>query len=228
MLTSESIKEIALAMNQFQQEVEQPSKSADNPFFKSKYVPLENVISTIKKYAIPKGLSYFQDTMTNEKGDIGIRTRIQHVSGQFIETDILYLPNDKKNAQGAGSSITYARRYQLSAAFGIASDEDDDGNGAAGVGKDTSTPKGNATNEDDKKQANNDFFKQKKEILNRIKALAVKTLADESAIKDFIISTSNERLNKKYTDFNSKNLETGIDVLLTLEDKANKNNKVAK
>lgn len=221
MKTSETIKEISIALNEFQKEVEQPSKSADNPFFKSKYVPLENVISTIKKYAIPKGLSYFQDTLTKDNGEIGVQTRIMHVSGEFIETEPLYLPNDKKNAQGAGSSITYARRYQLSAAFGLSSDEDDDGNGAAGVGKDTSTPKGNTTNEDDKKQANNDFFKHKKEILNRIKALAAKTKADESALKDFIINTSNEKLNKKYTDFNSNNLETANGLLLTLEEKAN-------
>ena len=219
MLTSESIKEIALAMNQFQQEVEQPSKSADNPFFKSKYVPLENVISTIKKYAIPKGLSYFQDTMTNEKGDIGIRTRIQHVSGQFIETDILYLPNDKKNAQGAGSSITYARRYQLSAAFGIASDEDDDGNGASNTGNPVSKAKTSSYN--DQKKPANDFFKTKKEVEGRIKELAAKTGKTETLLKDYIVTTTNGKSGKEYKDFNSTNIESSIAILKVMEDKAN-------
>lgn len=222
MQTSESIKEIAVAMNQFQQEVEQPSKSADNPFFKSKYVPLENVISTIKKYAIPKGLSYFQDTLTNEKGDIGIRTRIQHTSGEFIETDILYLPNDKKNAQGAGSSITYARRYQLSAAFGIASDEDDDGNGASSVSKTSSKPKTSSYNNDQKKPAANEFFKTKKEVEGRIKDLSAKTGTTETVLKDYIVKTTNDKSGKEYKDFNSNNIESSVSVLEAMEDKANK------
>lgn len=221
MKTSETIKEISIALNEFQKEVEQPSKSADNPFFKSKYVPLESVISTIKKYAIPKGLSYFQDTLTRDNGEIGVQTRIMHTSGEFIETEPLYLPNDKKNAQGAGSSITYARRYQLSAAFGLSSDEDDDGNGASGLNKDNGQPKGNGNNKKDTKQSDNDFFKQKKEVLDRIKELSVKTNADESALKDFIINTSNDKLKKKYTDFNSNNMETSKRLLVTLEEKAN-------
>jgi len=221
MQTSASIDEIAVAMNQFQQKVEQPSKSADNPFFKSKYVPLENVIATIKKYATPNGLSYFQDTMTNEKGDIGIRTRIQHISGQFIETDILYLPNDKKNAQGAGSSITYARRYQLSAAFGIASDEDDDGNGASNVSKTSSKPKTSSYSNDQKKPAANDFFKTKKEVENRIKELSIKTATTETKLKDYIIKMTNSRSGKDYKDFNSTNIESSIGTLEAMEEKAN-------
>jgi len=38
---------------------------------------------------------------------------------------------DKQNAQGFGSGMTYAKRYSLSMALGIAADEDDDGNAAA-------------------------------------------------------------------------------------------------
>ena len=38
---------------------------------------------------------------------------------------------DKATAQGAGSAITYARRYALSAMLGISSEDDDDGNYAS-------------------------------------------------------------------------------------------------
>lgn len=48
MKTSESIIEISKALSKFQEQAEQPAKSADNPFFKSKYVPLESVISAVK------------------------------------------------------------------------------------------------------------------------------------------------------------------------------------
>ena len=47
-------------------------------------------------------------------------------------------PNSGTNPQGLGSLTTYARRYSLSAAFGIAADKDDDGQTAAEKNSDTS------------------------------------------------------------------------------------------
>lgn len=132
MKRSESVKEIATALNKFHMNLEQPKKSANNPFFKSKYVPLENVQEVVDKYGSPEGLTYLQETISNDKGQAGIRTIVMHTSGEFIESEPLYLPSDKNTAQGAGSALTYARRYSLSAAFGISSDDDDDGNGASG------------------------------------------------------------------------------------------------
>jgi ERF superfamily len=146
MQKSESIIELAKAMAKFQEELEQPEKSADNPFFKSKYVPLPNVISVIKKHAHKHGLSYMQMPITNEKG-IGVETIVMHSSGEYIQFDPFFLPMDKQTAQGAGSSTTYAKRYALSAAFGIDSDIDDDGNGASG--------NSNPSNNSNKQQNNN-------------------------------------------------------------------------
>ncbi|EEO6569076.1 ERF family protein [Listeria seeligeri] len=131
MKTSESIIEISKALSKFQEQAEQPAKSADNPFFKSKYVPLESVISAVKKHAPELGLSYIQIPLT-EENKVGVKTILMHASGEFVEFDPFMLPLDKNTAQGAGSALTYARRYTLSAAFGIASDEDDDGNSASG------------------------------------------------------------------------------------------------
>ncbi|MBC1491433.1 ERF family protein [Listeria booriae] len=131
MRTSETITELSKALAEFQESVEQPTKSANNPFFRSKYVPLENVIAAIKKKAHKLGLSYIQIPL-NEENKVGIKTIISHSSGEYIEFDPFLLPVDKNTAQGAGSALTYARRYTLSAAFGIASDEDDDGNAASG------------------------------------------------------------------------------------------------
>ena len=50
-----------------------------------------------------------------------------HASGEWISCGILSLPVSKIDAQGYGSALTYARRYSLSAAVGVAP-EDDDGN----------------------------------------------------------------------------------------------------
>lgn len=49
MKMSESVIELSVALSKFQEKVEQPAKTANNPFFKSSYVPLENVISAVKK-----------------------------------------------------------------------------------------------------------------------------------------------------------------------------------
>jgi hypothetical protein len=126
---SESIANIAKALSAFQKEVKQPEKNGENPHFKSKYVTLDGTVKAIHDCAPNHGLSYTQMPVTTEYG-VGVITLIMHESGEFIQMDPFILPMDKKTAQGAGSATTYARRYSLSAAFGIVSDLDDDGNEA--------------------------------------------------------------------------------------------------
>ncbi|KYD28076.1 ERF family protein [Geobacillus stearothermophilus] len=130
---SDSIANIAAALCQFQAECPAPKKTAENPHFKSKYSPLEEIISTVKPYLAKNGLSFFQST-TTEGENICVTTLLLHASGEFIESDPLKLPMGKVTAQGAGSAVTYARRYSLCAALGIAAEDDDDANAAeAGV-----------------------------------------------------------------------------------------------
>jgi hypothetical protein len=59
-----------------------------------------------------------------------VETVILHSSGQWLSCGVIAVPVVKNDAQGYGSALTYARRYSLSAAFGVAP-EDDDGNAAA-------------------------------------------------------------------------------------------------
>lgn len=130
MKTSETITNIAAALAKFQADCPAPKKTATNPHFNSKYSPLEEILNTIKPFMAANGLSQLQST-TTEGEQIGVKTILLHSSGEFIEFDTLWLPMGKVNAQGAGSSVTYARRYSLCAALGIAADEDDDGNVAS-------------------------------------------------------------------------------------------------
>lgn len=132
MKKSESIAEIAKALAAFQEEVKQPEKNAANPFFKSNYVNLESVVKTINTYGPKNGLSFTQWPSTNEQGKPGVATLLLHTSGEFVEYDPVYMKSDKDTAQGAGSVISYLKRYALSAIYGITSDEDDDGNNATG------------------------------------------------------------------------------------------------
>lgn len=129
---SESIIELNKALANFHKEVKQPMKDANNPFFKSKYVPLENVVEAIDDVAPKHGLTYSQFPVTTENGLVGISTVLLHESGEFIEFPPATTKPDKNTPQGVGSALTYMRRYSLSAVFGITSDQDDDGNEASG------------------------------------------------------------------------------------------------
>lgn len=124
---SESIKELATALNKAQAEMTGAKKSAANPFFKSKYANLEEVINCVKEPFANNGLSFMQFPVS-EDGSAGVETIILHESGEFI-SNYFMLKCAKNDPQGMGSAITYARRYGLQAAVGIPS-EDDDGEGA--------------------------------------------------------------------------------------------------
>ena len=125
---SESIKNLAIAMNKAQAAMSGAKKSASNPFFKSKYSNLEEVIRAIKEPFADNGLSYMQFTMT--EGDFaGCDTIVMHESGEWISGPTM-IKCSKLDAQGQGSAITYAKRYALQGIAGIPS-EDDDGNAAS-------------------------------------------------------------------------------------------------
>jgi hypothetical protein len=99
-----------------------------NPHFKSKYASLESVIKAVKPHLLKYGILYRQVSKYTENG-ICIET-IFHGHGAELGTGEIFLPVDKRTAQGFGSALTYARRYSLSLACGIGSEEDDDGNQA--------------------------------------------------------------------------------------------------
>lgn len=145
MKTSESIKTISTALAEFQKTTDNPKNTATNPFFKSKYAPLPDIINHIRENLSKNGLSVFQSTGGDGDGSIYVTTRLLHTSGEFIESDPLYIKLEKNTAQGAGSSITYARRYSLSAILNLSSEEDNDGNHPT---QPTAEPKNVPQNED--------------------------------------------------------------------------------
>lgn len=147
---SESIKEIATALSKFQSEVDNPKNTADNPFFKSKYAPLNDILNLVRPILTKHGLSVLQSP-SGDGEKIIITTMLMHSSGEWIELDPLILKADKITAQGAGSAITYGRRYAVSALLGISSEDDDDGNGASGKGK----KKGDKSEPEEQSQAIN-------------------------------------------------------------------------
>ena len=125
---SESIKNLAVSMCKAQSEMGGAHKGANNPFFKSKYADLSAVVQAVKEPFTNNGLSYVQFPI-EESGRIGVETILMHESGEWLSNKFTVNLN-KQDAQGAGSALTYCRRYALQAIAGIPS-EDDDGNNAS-------------------------------------------------------------------------------------------------
>ena len=125
---SETIKELASALNKAQADMSGAKKKATNPFFKSKYSDMNAVVDAVRIPFSDNGLSYSQFPLF-ENGCVGVETILMHDSGEWISS-ILMLPMTKQDPQAAGSAITYARRYSLQSIAGIPS-EDDDGNHAS-------------------------------------------------------------------------------------------------
>jgi hypothetical protein len=130
MKTSESIANIAAALVQFQGEVSNPEKKGVNPHFKSKYAELDDIITTIRPALEKFGLAFIQNPVHDESGKVGAYTLLLHKSGEYIQFDPVLIPLQKSTPHQVGAALTYAKRYSLGAALGIATEEDKDGNDA--------------------------------------------------------------------------------------------------
>lgn len=103
-------------------------KTANNPHFKSRYADLAAVVEAVIDGLNDNGIYLFQRTIECETG-VKIETIFIHESGEERSMGIVHMPVQRNDAQAYGSALTYARRYSLMAACGVAP-EDDDGNQA--------------------------------------------------------------------------------------------------
>ena len=104
-------------------------KRAENPHLRSKYADLAACMEAVQAAINKNGIALVQITHSDRDDQIGIETWFIHESGEAQGFGVLYLPATKHDPQGFGSAMTYARRYSLMAACGIAP-EDDDGEAA--------------------------------------------------------------------------------------------------
>lgn len=130
MQQSNTIAELAKALVVFHVKVDTIKKDAKNPFFKSTYASLPNILEGINEPLIESGLSVAQFPT----GENGLTSILLHESGEFISAEYQMRPV-KDDPQGRGSCITYQRRYALASILGLNIDEDDDGNTATYGGK---------------------------------------------------------------------------------------------
>jgi hypothetical protein len=119
---------ISKALVKAQAAMSHAAKDAKNPHFKSAYSSLASVIDAVRPALSSNGLAFVQKLHTAD-GGVAVETVLIHESGQEMSFGTLFIPATKQDAQGYGSAISYAKRYSLQAALGIAS-EDDDGQAA--------------------------------------------------------------------------------------------------
>jgi hypothetical protein len=136
MKTSPITENIFRALNEVTKEITNPKNSktvavvTPKGKFAYKYAPLSEILELVRPLLSANGLSIMQELYSVDN-KVGVSTLITHTSGEWLETEPFYLITEKDTAQGAGSGITYARRYALSAILGISSEDDDDGNAAS-------------------------------------------------------------------------------------------------
>ena len=123
------MKQISTALVKAQKEFGPALKTHTNPAFRSKYANLSACIEAVIDALNNNNIFLMQPTHECSDGVI-VETIFIHESGEQMSSGKLHVPASKHDAQGYGSALTYARRYSLMTACGIAP-EDDDGNAAS-------------------------------------------------------------------------------------------------
>lgn len=130
-VSSPDIKDLAAALVNVQRDMGKASKSSANPFFKSRYADLNEMIEVSREPLVNNGLSLTQMMVVIDGGPY-LCTQLSHTSGQWLRgfTPLQVPTNKVGDPQVFGSVTTYMRRYAMAAFLGIAQ-EDDDGNSVA-------------------------------------------------------------------------------------------------
>ena len=121
-------KNICAALVKAQRAFGPALKTHTNPAFKSRYADLSACIEAVIDGLNSNGIALVQRQHPHD-GGVCVETIFVHESGEQFSAGMLTVPASKQDPQGYGSALTYARRYSLMAACGIAP-EDDDGNAA--------------------------------------------------------------------------------------------------
>lgn len=127
MNTSEQVNEIFAAIAKFQAAVTTIPRdklvkiaTKSGASMQYKYAPLDQIVERIRPAMAEQSLGFIQSA-ANEH----LITRVIHASGQWIETAVA-MPAINGDIKAYGAALTYTRRYGLSAALGIATDDDDE------------------------------------------------------------------------------------------------------
>jgi hypothetical protein len=130
---SPEIGELAKALPAAQAAITKVGKDAANPHFQSRYASLTEIADAILPAMNGAGITVLQPVSADVDG-VQVTTVLLHSSGQWLRSTHV-VPVSRRDAQGVGSALTYARRQALQALLTVAPQgEDDDAEGAVGRG----------------------------------------------------------------------------------------------
>lgn len=133
------MKQVSAALVKAQKAFGPALKTSSNPHFKSRYADLSACVEAVIDALNSNGIALIQRNVECESG-VCVETVFVHESGESLSSGPLHVPAAKNDPQGYGSALTYARRYSLMAACGIAP-EDDDGNAGTQAKRTEQKPK---------------------------------------------------------------------------------------
>lgn len=139
-----TLSTLAQALVAAQKDMPKVEKDGRNPHFRSEFVTLDNLLDHVRPVLNKHGIAVVQLPAEIGGAPALTTTLIHGATGETIAAT-MPLVLAKNDMQGVGAAITYARRYMLAAALGIAEGEDDDGNQASTPSPKAATPSRAAT-----------------------------------------------------------------------------------
>lgn len=121
---SQELNELFTALAKSQGEMVLAKQSSSNPFFKSKYADLTEIVNSSRPALVKHGLCVSQRILVGDLGNNILSTILGHSSGQWLESTTSINP-PKSDIQSMGSYITYLKRYSYAAIVGVATTDDD-------------------------------------------------------------------------------------------------------
>ena len=199
----------AKALNLFEQQVKAPSKNGHVDFTSKKgrtkydYVTIDDLINSINHGIKGTGLSWQQEAKVETQGQsssISVRTIVRHENGyEYVSPWVTFVSSIAP--QSIGSAITYAKRYSLSATFGINSETDDDAQQAQ-----NSQPTNKATQTRSNSQPAMITSEQLDTAQRLIKAIAESEKKDLREVRGMFLKMFGVSLYTDLTEAKAKNL----------------------
>lgn len=138
--------------------MENPDLDGTNPHFKNRYATLKSTLGVVRAACKPAGIAYIQ-TLKNDGEGFVLRSAVIDAAGDMMPLSEFPVEN-VPNSQAFGSEMTYKKRQQAQADWGITGEDDDDGeaitasqaqNGGKGARKSaTARPRANGSTSEQK------------------------------------------------------------------------------
>jgi hypothetical protein len=192
-MNSSEINELAAALVAAQSEFSAVPKGSVNPFFKSKYAALPEVVASAGPVLAKHGLAISQHITYDDAGNDCLMTYLLHKSGQYLAYS-MKLHIVKGDPQSQLSAVTYARRGSYMACLGLVADVDDDGNLAAQAAKVIKKAPELTPSQEKLKNALAKKFKEASERKTWVESVVFHDIAGISALTEEEVQLCNDQL----------------------------------